>query len=394
MKKSVTKIISALLVLTLMLIAFASCGADGAQGPQGEAGKNGVDGKNGKSAYDLAVENGYVGTVEQWLASLVGAQGEKGDKGDTGAAGAQGEKGDKGDTGAAGVNGWNGRDGKDGVGIKDVEFSYELGSDGNQYIIFVITYTDGTTEEIRAEATTSVDSEEDLSSSLENGNNTILKNDVATTDKLIMNGGTLNGNGQTIDGSDYYADNYNSSYDCAITTSGGTIENLTVLNSFRGIGSGSSGDYEMTEDLIINNVTVDKGTYAINVGIGNGYKMIVTDSVLYGWTSYSGLSLADFTNCTFGFGNSSYMGNINIYDDSNFTDCDFEDDGESGFWLSPVEAGVTITLDNCYYEGTLITANNFVSLLVYPEQSEYDAYQNVTVVVNGVTVSVPETFEG
>ena len=30
----------------------------------------GVDGANGKSAYDLAVENGYSGTVEEWLESL------------------------------------------------------------------------------------------------------------------------------------------------------------------------------------------------------------------------------------------------------------------------------------------------------------------------------------
>ena len=37
--------------------------------------KNGVD---GLSAYEVAVKNGYEGTVEQWLASLVGEAGEKG----------------------------------------------------------------------------------------------------------------------------------------------------------------------------------------------------------------------------------------------------------------------------------------------------------------------------
>ena len=39
---------------------------------------------DGKSAYEVAVEKGYTGTEEQWLASLVGPRGEKGDKGDVG----------------------------------------------------------------------------------------------------------------------------------------------------------------------------------------------------------------------------------------------------------------------------------------------------------------------
>ncbi|ERH59344.1 MULTISPECIES: hypothetical protein [Bacillus] len=56
----------------------------------------------GKSAYDIAVDNGFSGTVEEWLASL------KGEKGNTGA------KGDKGDTGATGAKGATGAAGKDG----------------------------------------------------------------------------------------------------------------------------------------------------------------------------------------------------------------------------------------------------------------------------------------
>ena len=41
-------------------------------------------GADGKSAYEIAVEHGYVGTEEQWLASLKGIKGDKGDKGDHG----------------------------------------------------------------------------------------------------------------------------------------------------------------------------------------------------------------------------------------------------------------------------------------------------------------------
>ena len=36
---------------------------------------------NGKSAYELAVENGYKGTVQEWLSSLAGAQGKQGEAG-------------------------------------------------------------------------------------------------------------------------------------------------------------------------------------------------------------------------------------------------------------------------------------------------------------------------
>ena len=38
-------------------------------GCSGATGAKGDDGANGKSAYELAVENGFEGTLEQWLAS-------------------------------------------------------------------------------------------------------------------------------------------------------------------------------------------------------------------------------------------------------------------------------------------------------------------------------------
>ena len=44
---------------------------------------NGSAGNDGKSAYELAVENGYQGSLEEWLASLKGNAGDKGDDGIT-----------------------------------------------------------------------------------------------------------------------------------------------------------------------------------------------------------------------------------------------------------------------------------------------------------------------
>lgn len=56
----------------------------------------------GKSAYEVAVDNGYVGTETEWLASLKGAQGIRGP---------QGPQGQTGPAGLDGVNGLNGTDG-------------------------------------------------------------------------------------------------------------------------------------------------------------------------------------------------------------------------------------------------------------------------------------------
>lgn len=45
---------------------------------------SGAEGIQGLSAYQVAVQEGFVGTEEEWIQSLKGAKGDKGDKGDTG----------------------------------------------------------------------------------------------------------------------------------------------------------------------------------------------------------------------------------------------------------------------------------------------------------------------
>lgn len=75
-----------------------AAGADGADGSDGSDGAAGADGDDGASAYELAVTNGFVGTLPAWLASLQGADGADGDTGPAGAPGADGEDGAPGTT--------------------------------------------------------------------------------------------------------------------------------------------------------------------------------------------------------------------------------------------------------------------------------------------------------
>lgn len=75
------------------------------------------EGKDGKSAFEIAVEHGYVGTEEEWLLSLHGADGADGHDG------ADGQPGQDGRDGVDGQNGQNGADGKSAYQIA-VEHGY------------------------------------------------------------------------------------------------------------------------------------------------------------------------------------------------------------------------------------------------------------------------------
>ena len=68
--------------------------------------------KANKTAYEIAVVNGFVGTESQWLASLKGAKGDTGPAGPAGVAGPTGPQGAPGEKGADGVSGTQGIDGK------------------------------------------------------------------------------------------------------------------------------------------------------------------------------------------------------------------------------------------------------------------------------------------
>ena len=71
--------------------------------------QTGANGKDGRSAYEIAIENGFVGTAAEWLESLKGMNGVDGKDGKDGADGLPGRDGTN------GKDGKDGRDGKDGV---------------------------------------------------------------------------------------------------------------------------------------------------------------------------------------------------------------------------------------------------------------------------------------
>ena len=83
--------------------------------------QTGANGKDGSSAYEIAIENGFVGTAAEWLESLKGKDGIDGKNGlpgkdgKDGADGLPGKDGTNGKDGLPGKDGRDGRDGKDGV---------------------------------------------------------------------------------------------------------------------------------------------------------------------------------------------------------------------------------------------------------------------------------------
>lgn len=92
---------------------------------------DGIETSQGKSAYEIAVENGFEGTVEEWLTNL------KGEKGTDGKDGVDGQDGKDGTNGVDGKDGQNGTDGR-GITSTEINASGEL----------VLTYSDGSTANV------------------------------------------------------------------------------------------------------------------------------------------------------------------------------------------------------------------------------------------------------
>lgn len=97
---------------------------------------NVISAVDAKSAYVIALEHGFIGSEDEWLASLKGAKGEQGEQGIQGVQGEKGQNGKDGTNGTNGIDGTNGKDGKDGIGITNAE----INASGE----LTLTYSNGT----------------------------------------------------------------------------------------------------------------------------------------------------------------------------------------------------------------------------------------------------------
>lgn len=191
-----------------------------------------------------------------------------------------------------------------------------------------------------------------LESALRNGGNTQLITNVKignVEDRVTMDGGVLYGNGKEIA---YNGGRVNDGSVGVVTTSGGTIKDLTING-----GEDGRALYVTTlaSDLNVSDCTFS-GAYAFNLNSATvtDHTINFTNTTFKSWTSYANvMSSANFTGCTF-------EAVLKPYGDTVLTDCVF-----SGGKLdvSALENGETITLINCTYNNVLVekavlTANN------------------------------------
>lgn len=217
-----------------------------------------------------------------------------------------------------------------------------------------------------------VNTTDELQAALAKGKDVVLANDLTITPEqmttapygnktaLSQNGGVFDGNGKTIT-ANLPGDNY------IYMTNGGTTKYLNVTGAFRGVMIMSP-----TQTVYLENVVSGgKGVvYALNTGEGDSTQdLVATNCTFNGWSSWSLLKSATFTNCTFGQGSeySNVTGRLGKpYVNTVFEGCDFC----SKYYidLSALGEGQKVTLKNCTVNGMKITANNWTRL-VAPENT-------------------------
>lgn len=210
------------------------------------------------------------------------------------------------------------------------------------------------------EGTTVIDdavTTEDVNDVLANGGDIFFDDDFNAVDSSTngygstglsqMNGGVIDGNGNTLSVS-----GATGTWDSAISTNGGTIKNLTIDSGFRGVFV-KGGDN--ASKVYLDKVIIDGTTYTISCDSASNQGLEAKDSVFKGWTSYAGtIGEASFTNCKFGRGNGYAY--CRPYAPTKFVGCDFE----AGFTVDPRAA---VVFENCTYGGVALTADNVADLV-------------------------------
>ena len=257
-----------------------------------------VAGTRGYSAYEVAVRNGYVGTEQEWLASLVGATPdfEIGDveTGETASATITGTpenpilnlilpKGDKGDTGLTGN------------GISKIELKSQSGLTDT----YRVTYTNGTTYDYQVKNGKGITSIVKTGTSGLVDTYTITYNDGTTSTYTITNGKDgEDGNGIALiekTGTSTLVDTYTITYTDG-TTSTFTVTNAKSISSITKIDTtglidtyrilfndGTTFDYEVTNGNTITNVEKIS-----TVGLADTYRISTQNGTTYDFTITNG----------------------------------------------------------------------------------------------------------
>jgi len=167
-----------------------------------------------------------------------------------------------------------------------------------------------------------------------------------------------------------------------IYTKGGTIMNLTIRKTpiggkgifMRGYGAPSN----LNADVIIDNCDIDDVTYAFHLDgdVPQPYTLIVKNSTIKGWSSYSPVfsSKVYVTDCEFGKGTSGYA-YFRPYQDVVIEGTSFSSD----FKVDP-EIAPSILFNDCELAGTPLTSANIDNLL---DDVTQDSPTSHAVVVNG-----------
>ncbi len=237
-----------------------------------------------------------------------------------------------------------------GINVLATQFTYENDSFGNQYDkdAFVadeyVTTADGLIEALEGAG------EGEVIGLMNNIkiDPANMSNAYGTTGINIKNGQILDGNGYTLD-----IKGAGGTWDSGINTTGGTIRNLTVTGSFRGIFINHNSSH--SEPVVLEKVITRGTTYTISCDQGMNQTLKAKDCEFYGWTSFAAtLGNATFNKCKFGEG--SGYAYCRPYAPTTFVGCDFE----AGFEMDPRAA---VTFENCTIGGVALTADNLATLV-------------------------------
>ena len=242
------------------------------------------------------------------------------------------------------------------------------------------------------------------------GKTVALSENVALTDTLTANANiTINGAGNTITG--------NAGTDgksALVLADGGTVKDLNVTcGTIEAPTSGKYGIEAKGNDVTIENSNIKyaravfadnmagktltiknstlNGTYAMNTGSNAPENIVVSDTKLYGWTSYDISGSASFTNCEFGKGDTGYAV-LKPYDNTTLTNCVFSAEyldaainNQYGFDVGTT--GFTVSFNNCYVMQNGVKTPLSATLLKQMFNMDAGNYRDCTWNINGTPVS-------